>query len=115
VVDLAFEIPAELKRKGPIEKHLLKEAVRDLLPLQIIERPKSGMMVPVEAWFQGPLRKFAQERLLDGLAPHEIFDRRWLERLVNWKLGGLRPRRGVKIWLLLTLEAWLRTVYGVRR
>ena len=63
----------------------------------------------------GPLRTFAQERLLDGLTPYRIFDRRWLERLVNWKLGGLRPRRGVKIWLLLTLEAWLRTVYGEQR
>ncbi len=115
VVDVAFQIPAELKRKGQIEKHLLKEAVRDLLPAQVIERPKSGMMVPVEAWFQGPLKKLAQERLLDGLTHYEIFDRRWLERLVNWKLGGLRPRRGVKIWLLLTLEAWLRTVYAVRR
>ena len=115
VVDLAFEIPATLKRKGPIEKHLLKEAVRDLLPSEIIERPKSGMMVPVEAWFQGPLKEFARERLLDGLRDYPIFDRVWLERLVNWKLGGLRPRRGVKIWLLLTLEAWLRTVYSVRR
>jgi asparagine synthase (glutamine-hydrolysing) len=112
VVDLAFEIPAALKRNGPIEKYLLKEAVRDLLPKEIIERPKSGMMVPVEAWFEGPLRQFAQERLLDGLTPYRIFDRAWLERLVGWKLGGLRPRRGVKIWLLLTLEAWLRTVFA---
>ncbi len=60
VVDLAFAIPAELKRNGPIEKYLLKEAVRDLLPTQIIERPKSGMMVPVEDWFQGPLKAFAK-------------------------------------------------------
>ena len=115
VVDLAFEIPAALKRNGSIEKYLLKEAVRDLLPADVIERPKSGMMVPVEAWFQGPLKEFARERLLDGLRDYPIFDRVWLERLVNWKLGGLRPRRGVKIWLLLTLEAWLRTVYSVRR
>ncbi len=114
VVDLAFEIPPTLKRNGPVEKYLLKEAVRDLLPAAIIDRPKSGMMVPVEAWFQLPLRAFAQERLLDGLTPWGLFDRRWLERLVNWKPGGLRPRRGVKIWLLLTLEAWLRTVYGER-
>jgi asparagine synthase (glutamine-hydrolysing) len=111
VVDLAFEIPASLKRKGSVEKHLLKEAVRDVLPAPIIDRPKSGMMVPVEAWFQGPLKKFAEERLLDGLKPYRLFESRWLEHLVNWKHGGLRPRRGVKIWLLLTLEAWLRTVY----
>ena len=37
--------------------------------------------------------------------------RDWLERLLAGKLGGLRPRRGAKIWLLVTLEAWLRTVF----
>ncbi len=111
VVDLAFHIPSALKRKGPVEKYLLKEAVRDLLPASIIERPKSGMMVPVEGWFTGPLAEFARERLLEGLAPRRIVPRAFLERLVARQLPGLRPRQGVKIWLLLTLESWLRTVY----
>jgi asparagine synthase (glutamine-hydrolysing) len=56
------------------------------------------------------LRDAARERLLDGLAPHGIIRREYLERLVSGKLGGLRPRHGVKIWLLVTLEAWLRRV-----
>lgn len=111
VVGLAFAIPAELKRRGPIEKYLLKEAVRDLLPVDVIERPKSGMMVPVEAWFSGPLAAFARERLLDGLAGRGIVRRDFLERLLDHRGGGLRPRRGVKVWLLLTLESWLRGVY----
>ena len=111
LVRLAFELPPELKRSGSIEKYLLKEALRDTLPERIIERPKSGMMVPVEAWFQGPLRAFARERLLDGLAHRPGFRRPYLEALLDKRLTGLRPRRGVKIWLLLTLESWLRQVY----
>jgi asparagine synthase (glutamine-hydrolysing) len=111
IVDLAFRLPAHTKRRGAVEKYLLKEAVRDLLPAEIVDRPKSGMMVPVEAWFDGPLRAFAAERLLDGLAPRGLVDRAWLTRLVDKDLRGLRPRRGVKIWLLLTLEAFLRVVY----
>ncbi len=110
VAALAFAIPSGLKRFGTIEKHLLKEAVRDLLPAAILERPKSGMLVPVEAWFSGPLLRWARERLLDGLAPRGLVDRGFLERLLDARLGGLRPRRGVKIWLLLTLESWLRQV-----
>jgi asparagine synthase (glutamine-hydrolysing) len=110
VVELSFGIPARLKRHGAVEKHLLKQAVHDLLPQSILMRPKSGMMVPVEAWFQGALRGFATERLLDGLAAWDLFDPRWLRALLDARLGGLRPRRGVKIWLLLTLEAWLRKV-----
>lgn len=107
VVELSFAVPGPLKRKGSVEKHLLKEAVRDLLPDAIVDRPKSGMMVPVEAWFSGPLRAWARERLFDGLAPRGLVRRDALERILDTRLG-LRPRQGIKIWLLLTLEAWLR-------
>lgn len=112
VVELAFAIPPNLKRKGPIEKHLLKEAVRDLLPDAVVDRPKSGMMVPVEGWFSGELLGFARERLLDGLAAWDLLDRVWLERLVDRRLSGVRPRQGVKVWMLVALEAWLRQVVG---
>jgi len=109
LVEFAFSIPPELKLRGTDEKYLLKQAVRDLLPAAILERPKSGMLVPVEAWFQGPLLPQAKARILDGLGS-TIFRRSYLEKLLQGKLGGLRPRRGVKIWLLLTLEAHLRTL-----
>jgi asparagine synthase (glutamine-hydrolysing) len=65
-------------------------------------------MVPVEAWFEGPRRSFAEERLLDSTTLRGIIRRNFLEKLLARTLGGLRPRRGVKIWLLLTLESWIR-------
>lgn len=110
VVELAFAVPPQLKLRGTVEKYLLKEAVRDLLPQAILERPKSGMLVPVHGWFRGPLLPLARERLLDGLAPWGMFRRSWLEQLLDGRLPGIRTRRGVKIWLLVTLEAWLRGV-----
>src|SRR5262249_42677842 len=103
-------IPARWKLHGSVEKYLLKRSVSDLLPRSILERPKSGMLVPVEGWFRGPLLPAARERLLDGLTQYGLFERDYLERLLAGKLGGLRPRHGVKIWLLVTLEAWLRRV-----
>jgi asparagine synthase (glutamine-hydrolysing) len=110
VVELAFAIPPELKLRGTDEKYLLKTAVADLLPAAILERPKSGMMVPVEAWFQGPLLPEARGRILDGLGRTRLFRRPYLEKLLDGKIRGLRPRRGVKIWLLVTLEAHLRAL-----
>jgi len=67
--------------------------------------------VPVEGWFRGALLPAARERILDGLAPYGIFQRDYLEQLLAGRLGGLRPRHGAKIWLLVTLEAWLRKVF----
>jgi asparagine synthase (glutamine-hydrolysing) len=113
LVELSFLLPPSLKLKGSIEKYLLKQAVSDLLPPAILERPKSGMMVPVEGWFQGPLLPEARARILDGLAPHGLFQRRYVEDLLAGKAPGLRPRHGVKIWLLVTLEAHVRAL-GLR-
>lgn len=110
VVELAFAIPARLKLRGSVEKYLLKRAVADLLPSEVVERPKSGMLVPIERWFRGPLAGHARERLLDGLASRGILRRRYLEDLLAGRLGGLRPRYGAKVWLLVALEAWLRSV-----
>jgi asparagine synthase (glutamine-hydrolysing) len=113
VVELACEMSPSLKLRGSVEKYLLKEAVRDLLPAEILARPKSGMLVPVEGWFSGPLLPEARTRLLEGLVPWGLVRRDYLERLLDGKLGGLRPRRGIKIWLLVTLESWLRGVLRV--
>jgi asparagine synthase (glutamine-hydrolysing) len=115
VVEAAFTIPPQLKLRGAEEKYLLKRAVSDLLPRSILTRLKSGMMVPVEGWFSGPLRAHARERLLDGLPRFGLFERRFLEDLVSPRQGSVRERRGPKIWLLITLEAWLRRVLGEQR
>jgi asparagine synthase (glutamine-hydrolysing) len=110
IVELAFAIPPQLKLRGSVEKYLLKEAVRDLLPAAIVDRPKSGMLVPVEAWFRGPLLAEARERLMDGLTSYGLFNGPYLEGLLDGRLAGLHPRRGTKIWMLVTLESWLRSV-----
>jgi asparagine synthase (glutamine-hydrolysing) len=111
VVEFSLAVPPRLKLHGSTEKYLLKRAVADLLPAAILDRPKSGMLVPVEGWFRGPLLPAAKERVLDGLAPYGLFRRDYLERLLAGRLGGLRPRHGAKVWLLVTLEAWLRRVF----
>jgi asparagine synthase (glutamine-hydrolysing) len=108
IVELSLRIPPGLKRRGAVEKYVLKQAVADLLPPEIPARAKSGMRVPVEPWFRGPLRRRARRRLLDGLAPHGLFNREYLELLAAGELGGWRPRCGLKTWMLLSLESWLR-------
>ena len=80
----------------------------DLLPAQIIHRPKSGMLVPVQGWFQRDLRRFARAHLLDRRARLRPYVNREVVREWLDYRGNLWPRHGVKLWLLLTLEIWLR-------
>src|SRR5207249_10585761 len=105
IVETAFTIPSQPKLRGSVEKYLLKEAVRDVVPASIVERPKSGMLVPVEGWLRGPLLRDARERRVDGLAPYRLFERNYIEDLLAGRTLGLHPRRGLKIWMLVTLES----------
>lgn len=109
VTELALRSAPQLKLKGTIEKFILKQAVADLVPERIMERPKSGMQVPVELWFRpgGPLHHEARRRLR-RLEDYELFDKAYLRELARFELPGFLPRHGPKIWILLTLEAWLR-------
>jgi len=108
IVEEAFAIPPHHKLAGSEEKMVLKRAVADLLPEAILTRPKSGMLVPVQAWFRKDLRRYARAMLLARNARtrpylNQVVVREWLDYR-----GGLWPRHGVKLWLLLTLEVWLR-------
>jgi asparagine synthase (glutamine-hydrolysing) len=106
VVDHAFAVPPRLKLAGGCEKWVLKAAVRDLLPRTIVDRPKSGMRVPVQQWLRGPLRTLAHEVLLDR-KQHPFLDMRTVRSWLRGE-GALLPRQGGKLWLVLTLELWLR-------
>jgi asparagine synthase (glutamine-hydrolysing) len=107
VVDRAFAIPPRLKLAGAREKLVLKEAVRDLLPPTIVDRPKSGMQVPVQLWLRGPLRDLTRDALLGRAARTRGIVRG--DTVESWLQGrgSLLPRQGGKVWLVLTLELWL--------
>jgi asparagine synthase (glutamine-hydrolysing) len=110
VVDAAVRMPARMRFTGAAEKQALKLAVADIVPSEVVDRPKSGMRVPVSYWLQGPFGRFARERIVDGLRPYGLFDQAYLENLVADKPSVFRANRSAQIWLLLSLEAWLRTV-----
>jgi asparagine synthase (glutamine-hydrolysing) len=108
-IDLCFTIPPQLKLHGTTEKWIFKNAVRDLLPATIVDRPKSGMRVPVQHWLRGPLRSLAHDLLLSRRARERELLR---PEIINQWMNGeaaVWPRQGGKLWLVLTLELWLRS------
>ena len=111
VIEASFAIPPAFKLAGTDEKAVLKRAVADILPERILTRPKSGMLVPVQRWFRNDLNALSHDLLLGKDARtrpylNQTLIREWLDYR-----GELWPRQGVKLWLVLTLEVWLR-VHG---
>ncbi|XGV95267.1 MAG: asparagine synthetase B [Leptolyngbya sp. BL-A-14] len=108
VVALSMTIPPEYKLSGVQEKAVLKQAVADLLPTAILQRPKSGMMVPVQRGFREHWQRQARSLLLSrqaAIAPYlnQTLIRDWLDYT-----GDTWGRYGVKLWLLVSLEYWLQ-------
>jgi asparagine synthase (glutamine-hydrolysing) len=109
MVELSLEIPPEYKLEGAREKAVLKAAVADLLPTTILERPKSGMMVPVQRWFREHWSKPATTLLLSRSSRiRQFLNQEIIRDWLNYR-EDLWGRYGVKLWLLVSLELWLQS------
>jgi asparagine synthase (glutamine-hydrolysing) len=112
VVEMSMAIPPAYKLSGVEEKAVLKRAVADLLPASIVNRPKSGMMVPVQQGFRQHWQHQARTLLLNRqalIAPY--VQRQTIEQWLNFR-GDVWGRYGVKLWLLVSLEIWLQANSG---
>jgi asparagine synthase (glutamine-hydrolysing) len=89
-------------------KDLLKRAVADRVPASVIDRPKQGFAVPLDAWFRGPLGGVLREILLSEVtASRGIVDTSAVERII-----GLHDRGrdyALQLFTLVSLELWCRT------
>lgn len=114
IVECAYRIPPWFKLAGTVEKYLLKQAVEDLLPRSILDRPKSGMRMPLRHWLSGPISRLADRLLLDARGRSRGIFR--LDTISSWLRGEglLWPDHGRRLWLVLTLEAWLRAFVDCR-
>jgi asparagine synthase (glutamine-hydrolysing) len=94
-------------------KHLLRRAVRGLVPAAILRRPKRGFGLPIRRWMTRDLADFARDALLDRTArARGLFEPREMERL----LASMNVDRNApdRVWTLLVLELWLREFIDTR-
>ena len=106
LVELVAGLPGSLKIKGGRVKHILKEAVADLLPVELLARPKEGFIMPVNEWLIGSLKDYVLATLApDRLARHGLFRPEAIrELLASHYAGG--ADQGNRIWNLLMLQLW---------
>jgi len=106
IVDLASRIPSGWKVRGWTTKYIVKRALRDRLPADVLRRRKQGFGVPLAAWLRGPLRPVLDERLArERVARQGLFDAAAVRRLVDEHVAGVKDHRKV-LWALLMLDAW---------
>lgn len=108
VVEFAAALPPRWKLKGREGKHILKETFADLLPPEILRRPKRGFAVPISRWFRGELKSYLRDVLLDPSSlGRGYFDPARVRGLVEEHQKGRRDHT-YRLWALLALELWHR-------
>jgi asparagine synthase (glutamine-hydrolysing) len=108
LVEFTATIPAKYETQGMAGKCILKSAIEDLLPRDIVYRQKMGFPTPWAHWLNGP-QLADLERLL--LGPRTLarghFRPEAVRRLFAEHRAGSRDH-GNRIWRLLNLELWQR-------
>jgi asparagine synthase (glutamine-hydrolysing) len=108
LVELAMRLPPSTKLRGFSLKRVLKTAMSDVLPPQVLRRRKHGFGLPLDKWFRNELSGYVQSRLLPGSARlRSYLQPDAVDQMVGEHLGGA-VAHGHSIWTLLTLEEFLR-------
>jgi asparagine synthase (glutamine-hydrolysing) len=109
LVEFTARLPERLKLRGGTTKYILREAMRDVLPSEILTRGKMGFPVPIGAWLRGPYRKIVDELVLSPRALERgLLDPAAIRGIVARHAAG--EDHSERLWSLVNLEIWHRVV-----
>jgi asparagine synthase (glutamine-hydrolysing) len=114
---VATNVPPKLKLKGffqPSTKHILRKAMKDVLPSEVLQQPKAGFGAPIDYWLAHELKE-----MVDDLLSETQIRKRGLFRPEAVRGYVEEHRRGVQdwsmqVWQFLTLEIWMQNFIDAR-
>src|SRR5579859_60944 len=109
---VAWNVPPELKLKGflrPTTKYIFRQAMRDMLPREVLKQPKAGFAAPVDYWLAHDLKEMVDDLLSPSqLGKRGLFKPDAVRQFVQDHRSG-RNDCSMQIWQFLTLELWMQT------
>lgn len=106
IVTWASTIPPDLKLKGSIEKYILRLAVKDLLPTNILNRKKVGFSTPINLWLQTSLKQTSDDILLNLEKRKNLINSNYINKIRKHRLNKIFQRQ---VWNLFMFEIWYET------
>jgi asparagine synthase (glutamine-hydrolysing) len=104
----AWNVPPELKVKSGMTKHILREAMRPLLPPEVLQQKKAGFGAPADYWLANDLREMVDDLLSEStLKKRGLFNPQVIRRYVEEQRRG-KEDWSLQIWQFLTLELWMQ-------
>ncbi len=107
LAEYAMGLPAHLKVKRGVKKYLLKKALEDIVPRNVLYGPKKGFGVPYENWLKGPLFEYMKSRIYSTyIQSLGLLDYGYIDQLVEEHRSSIR-NHGFILWKLMNLSIWL--------
>ena len=101
-------VPSELKLRGFRKKYLLKRAMQNRLPRNVLRGPKRGFNVPMPRWLARDLQEFVRDTLSpERIAANGVFRPETVTRLIDEHTRQERDHSR-SLWALIVLEHWMR-------
>jgi len=101
-------LPDNMRVRGRTTKWILREAMKRMLPADILARPKVGFRVPGNEWFRGPMKGYLYDHLTGtGSRTYGYYSRPALDKILSDHVNGLQNHEKL-LWCLLNLELWHR-------
>ncbi len=109
LVELAGRVPARFKVAAE-GKLVLKALAREILPAEVIDRPKGYFAVPALKYLRGKFLDLAREVLAQPAARgRRLFQGAYVHKLLAEPEQHITPLRGSRLWQVALLELWLQT------
>jgi asparagine synthase (glutamine-hydrolysing) len=107
LVEFVMGLPSEWKLKGFTSKYILKKALANWLPGEVIKRAKKGFGVPIAKWVKGPLKELFEDMLSpDRIAREGFLNPEYVITLLRDHLANKKDNRK-QLWTLLVWELWV--------
>jgi asparagine synthase (glutamine-hydrolysing) len=108
LASLIARLPDKFLLGGKGGKLVLREAMKGILPDDIISRKKVGFRVPISSWMQGPYQEFVRDHLTGASAmTAHIFERKMIAQLVDEHMAARQDHERI-LWSIMNLELFLR-------
>ena len=108
---VSWNVPPGQKLKGflrPTTKYILRRAMRDILPAEVLRQPKAGFAAPVDYWLAHDLRTMVDDLLSPAqLRKRGMFKSEAVQRFIHEHRTG-RQDWSMQLWQFLTLELWMQ-------
>jgi asparagine synthase (glutamine-hydrolysing) len=108
---VATNVPPKLKLNGflqPSTKHVLRQAMKKLLPGEVLRQPKAGFAAPIDHWLAHDLKEMVDDFLSESqIRKRGLFRPAAVRNFVEEHRAGVQDW-SMQVWQFLTLEIWMR-------